>query len=330
MDIRFAMHEQEKQLVNQGITTMYHSLTISNVIGIRRRNAARGETLSEKLIQEVVSAEHEKRLIRHKLHIRFDITFLDGLNALVNLLNDGGVSLLSFMDHTPGQGQYRDLEKSFNTMRLNNPGLNEKELAERMERRMKTEKIPHEKLIDVAKLAKSKNVSIASHDDDCNEKVDFVKNMLNASISEFPVDINVARYAASVGLYTIGGAPNVVIGRSHSGNMSAAEGILDGCISVLCSDYHPPSMLHAVFKLNKEFGMQLNEAVKLVSTAPARAVGIDNYLGSVSEGKTADLILVDASAEFPRIVTVLTDGKIVSTLNYPHRANNAASIEKAV
>jgi alpha-D-ribose 1-methylphosphonate 5-triphosphate diphosphatase len=140
--------------------------------------------------------------------------------------------------------------------------------------------------------------------------------MLQATVSEFPVELEVARYAKKVGMATLGGAANVMLGESHSGNLSAVEGILDGSITMLCSDYYPPSMLQAVFKLNREYSIPLHDCVKFVSLAPAEAAGIGGYTGSIEAGKNADLILVDATEDYPRLISAISGGNIVSAVNY--------------
>jgi len=314
MDISFALHEQERQLINNGITTIYQSLSLWKTSG--RRKVSREINFQEKVIGEIVNAANSERLITHLLHLRFDILNLDIIPSLMDMLNKGYVSLLSFMDHTPGQGQYRDLERQRATSKAMNPTLSDAEINERLEARMRVEKVPQEKLVEIAKFAKSMGVSIASHDDDSAQKVDFVKNMLHATISEFPVELDVARYAKKNGMATLGGAANVMLGKSHSGNLSATEGILDGSVTMLCSDYYPPSMLQAVFKLHRNYGMPLHDCVKLVTLTPAKAVGIDEMVGSIEEGKRADLIMVDASGEYPKMITALTKGNVSSTLNY--------------
>ena len=324
MDISFALHEQERQLINNGITTIYQSLSLWKASGKQR--ASREAAFQEKVIGEIVNAAKSARLITHRLHLRFDILNLDIIPSLTDMLNKGYVSLLSFMDHTPGQGQYRDLEKHRAYIKSINPAVSDAEINERLEARMRAEKVPQEKLIDIAKLAKSMGVSIASHDDDSSQKVDFVSGMLQATISEFPVELDVARYAKKSGMATLGGAANIMLGKSHSGNLSAAEGILDGSVTMMCSDYYPPSMLQAVFKLHREYGMPLHECVKLATLTPAKAVGIDETVGSIEEGKQADLILVDASDEYPKLITAVTKGNVSSMLNY---SKKTASLQGA-
>lgn len=320
IDIAYALQEQEKQLINHGITTMFQSLSMWKITSASGKSkAAREQDFMQKLVREILKPD-PARLITHLLHIRLDLTNPEIVPVLVNMIDDGQVSLLSFMDHTPGQGQYRDLDRHKAALRGNSPGATEKEIDELIEKRMRAPKIPLETLIQIAGMAKHRGISLASHDDDSFEKVDFVRNVLGASISEFPVEAEIARYAKQAGMITLGGAPNVLNGKSHAGNMSAAEGILDGSINALCSDYYPPAMLQSVFLLHRQYGLPLNECVNLVSLSPARAVGIDKQVGSIELGKRADLILVDVSEEYPRLISAITKGFIASTLRYSYKA----------
>jgi alpha-D-ribose 1-methylphosphonate 5-triphosphate diphosphatase len=136
-------------------------------------------------------------------------------------------------------------------------------------------------------------VPIASHDDDCEEAV-VIGRSRGATISEFPIALEVARAAVRQGQHVVVGAPNVVLGQSNTGNMRARDAILAAAAHILCSDYHAPSMLPAVFSLAEELGMPA--AVALVSAAPAAAVGLEAELGSIEPGKRADLVLARSDA----------------------------------
>jgi alpha-D-ribose 1-methylphosphonate 5-triphosphate diphosphatase len=281
-----------------------------------RRKAAREDDFFLKIIEGIDNLRNRAHLIAHRIHLRFDLTNTEAVPMLMDMLGDGRISLLSFMDHTPGQGQYRDLSRFKETIKSYSPELSDEEVLESLDRRMGRERISRAQLAEIAALAKSKGVSVASHDDDSFEKVDFMRNALGAAISEFPVEMDIARYARRQGMAVLGGAPNVLIGKSHSGNMSAIEGILDGCVTMLSSDYYPPALLQAVFKLHRVYGVPLHECVGLVTLAPAEAGGRGAETGHICEGKAADLILVDASGEYPRLISTITDGEVASTLHY--------------
>jgi alpha-D-ribose 1-methylphosphonate 5-triphosphate diphosphatase len=148
----------------------------------------------------------------------------------------------------------------------------------------------------------------------------------NVAISEFPVELEVAIEAKRRNLAVVMGAPNVVLGKSHSNNVSAYEAIQHGAVDILCSDYYPPSMLQAVFLLHRR-GMSMVEAVKLVSLNPAKALGLDEALGSIEVGKTADLLVVRERRELPTIQEVYVDGRSICQMTY-HTLNDRVAVAR--
>jgi len=131
------------------------------------------------------------------------------------------------------------------------------------------------------------------------------------AISEFPVNMEALRAAGDAGLYVCLGAPNVLRGASQGGNLSARKAIEAGYGDILCSDYAPMTLLHAVFTLERLGLAPLHEAVNMVSLRAARAVGIDAEKGSLEEGKTADFILVERPDSVPRILKTFVAGQEV-------------------
>jgi alpha-D-ribose 1-methylphosphonate 5-triphosphate diphosphatase len=317
MNFEMAIMEQEKMLVNEGVTTMYHSLSFLRKEGsaMREKESRKPHRMKElvKLIQCIQDSNH---LIRHRFHCRFDVRNSEGYDTLMDYLEKDYIHLLSFNDHTPGQGQYRDLVKYRENLKNYKPDIPENEIDRLIAERMAVPKISAELLTKTAEIAREKGIPIASHDDDSIEKLEYVCNVLKSSISEFPVELEIARRAKDKGMYTIAGAPNVLLGKSHSGNMSASEAILAGCIDILCSDYYPPALLHAVYKLNREYSIPLWKAINFVTLNPAKALGIDHDFGSVAEGKKADILMIKILDKKPVITKVFIDGKLVSELNY--------------
>lgn len=322
MDMEIALMEQEKCLVNNGITTMFHSLSLmSEASPAVREKEVRKPANMIALSRLIAGYKERDRLIRHRFHCRYDLRNIEGHAIVQKYLTEGLVDLMSFIDHTPGQGQYRDLTKYRETLRKYNPQLNEAGIEDLLSKRMGTPAVSREKIRELTDLAMTKNVPVASHDDDKEEKLDYMHGELNVRISEFPVELGIARMAKARGMHTVAGAPNVLLGKSHSGNVSATKAIIDGSIDILCSDYFPPAMPHAVLNLNEELALPLSEAVNLVSLNPARALGIDSRFGSIEIRKTADLILVSRQNGKPAINKVFIDGQLVSALSY--RRNGA-------
>lgn len=156
---------------------------------------------------------------------------------------------------------------------------------------------------------------MASHDDDTAAKLQ-VNKELGVAISEFPITIDVAKQARELGLATVVGAPNILLGGSHTGNLSAAEAITEGCVDILCSDYYPAAMLHSIFIMHKQHGVPLPEIVNKLTLNPAKAMRIDADYGSLAVGKKADLLIIKILDGYPVITHVLLDGKVISQLEY--------------
>ena len=137
----------------------------------------------------------------------------------------------------------------------------------------------------------------------------------STSTAKFPITIPAAQYAKSLGFYTVVGAPNILRGGSHSGNMSAAEAVQAGCADILCSDYYPPAILHGVFLLHSKYGLPLPEVVRKATRNPALAVGLPDY-GEIAPGRKADLLIVEILDNYPVITHVLVDGRATSRVEY--------------
>jgi alpha-D-ribose 1-methylphosphonate 5-triphosphate diphosphatase len=134
---------------------------------------------------------------------------------------------------------------------------------------------------------------------------------MNIGMTEFPVNIEAVRAARELGVSVCLGSPNVVRGQSQGKNLSAREAISWGFGDILCSDYSPMTLLHAVLTLERLGILPLHEALKMVSLNPAQAVGIADETGSLEEGKAADLVLVDHSDDFPRVLKTFVGGREV-------------------
>jgi len=314
LDLRIALREAERELITHGITTMFHSLAIYGFDAFAT-SVARSPENTRALI-EVIHASHSfEHLIHHRCHARFEIDNPDRVEELAGYLQTNRVHLLSFMDHTPGQGQYRDLEVFKTTVKAYK-GIDDEGVERLIAMSHERKKLDVETMKLLTELAERHGIAVASHDDDSMERIDFGRS-LGTTISEFPITLEVARYARSVGMHTVAGAPNVLMGGSHSGNLGATDAVLDGAVDILCSDYYPAAMLHAVFRLHLDYGVDLVTAVKLVTLNPARAVRIDDETGSLEVGKRADIIAVRHLPEgMPAVTRAWVSGAPVYALEY--------------
>ncbi len=310
----------EAKLVCHGVTTMYHSLSFHDHSFKMR---------TSEVVQNVIrciDVLKKDSIIHHRVHARYEVSETPAESVISDLIDEGLVHMVSLMNHSPGQGQYVDMEKYRNDLyktRGFGPAEADQWIRER-QARMQNPEIPAtmKRLADKVLAA---GIPLASHDDDSSAKIERMRSY-GVGISEFPIDLLTAKAAREAGMHIVVGAPNIVRGASNSGNMRAIDAILAGAADILCSDYVPPAILHAVFKLHTEYGMPLHEASAMASLNPARAVGLGELTGSIENGKQADIILVDDSTGVPRVLFVMTMGQPVLTKG--RRFSFAASASK--
>lgn len=313
IDFNIGLKESERILITHGITTMYHSLSLykNQDFGVKEIRKPKN---AKKLINDINQMHHDNHVIRHRVHARFEIDNIEMVDQVKSFIEEGKIHLISFMDHTPGQGQYRNLEIYKKTVMGYND-ISDKEANDIIYNRQERENIQLDTLLEMAQLAHDHDIVVASHDDDSIEKLELMEQF-GAKISEFPINIEVAREADKRGMWTIAGAPNILLGGSHTGNLSGIEGILDGSISVLCSDYYPSALIHALFIMHRNNGVPLHKMFNMITINPARAVGIDDTVGSITAGKKADILRISPNADYPAILSAMVDGKIVYRTGY--------------
>jgi alpha-D-ribose 1-methylphosphonate 5-triphosphate diphosphatase len=323
MDFSTAFFEAERELLVHGITTMFHSLSVyeRDIMDVK---PVRQWKNSEKLMAIIAASKrsegHNAHLIRHRLHLRLEVDNVNLVDQVGDHLVHGEIDELSFMDHTPGQGQYRDIEVWRKSVRGRDHDLTDEEVARIVEKRQSAPKLTFEQMRYLAEIANKQGIAIASHDDDSLEHLDLMRD-LGCTISEFPVSLEVAQGAIDRGMRTVLGTPNILLGKSHSGNLSARDAVANGVSSVLCSDYYPTAMLHSAFVLHHDFRLPLERAFAMLTIEPARAVKIDDQIGSLEEGKKADILVVreveEGQRSYPVITATLVDGRVVSRMWYP-------------
>lgn len=313
MDFNLGIRESERILSSHGISTMFHSLSIYKKDMFGHKPIRSPENV-DSLIHAIDQTHSEKRLIRHRLHARFEIDSVEQLPMIREHIEQDRVHLLSFMDHTPGQGQYRDIEMYLKTMK-GYQDISDSQIVQVMEQKKSHHTLSFEDMKELSDLATDKGIAVASHDDDSTEKIELAKK-LGTTISEFPIYMDVAKYAYQENIHTLAGAPNIMLGGSHSGNLNARAAIEAGCISILCSDYYPASMLHSVFKLHQQCDFPLVDAIRLITINPAKAVNMDDELGSIKAGKKADINIIRMDGDYPMITECIVNGFTVSRYHY--------------
>lgn len=304
--IDLALHELDKRLVGTGITTAFTAISFS----WESRPTIRSEDKARELIS-TVNRLRPKLLADHFVHSRFEITNPAAGEVLKELLLAKQIHMVSIMDHTPGQGQYRDIESyvKFAVAWRSQHGekVTEADIRNHIADR-KTWPKGWEAVQDISRVSQEYGVVLASHDDDTVEKVRLVYDF-GVRISEFPVSPDAAAEAKTLGIHVAMGAPNAMRGGSLTGNLSAADAVAEGLVDTLASDYHPASMLHAPYALARRGIMPLHEAIKLVTLNPADGLNLSDR-GSLEIGKWADIVLVD-DQDLPRVHATFRQGKPV-------------------
>jgi alpha-D-ribose 1-methylphosphonate 5-triphosphate diphosphatase len=300
-----ALSHLDARLAASGVTTAYAAVSFSRGV---RDGEKRSFAHTDRVIREL-SAAQSYCGVDHKIHARFDVTFDNAVEVLADLLADNRVDLVSLMDHTPGQGQYRNLEIHIKN-RAAHHGISETEARQMVATAIAEKSRPQEALLanmqQVAKLCKDHGVALASHDDDTVQKAQLMSD-LGAAISEFPVTREAAETAIAQGMMTAMGAPNAMRGQSYSGNLSAREAHAAGLLKILAADYHPAALLPAVRVLAEVDPDGLAGAARLVSAHPAEALGLTDR-GEIAVGKRADLVAVDAQ---DRVAMTLSNGAVI-------------------
>lgn len=247
-------------------------------------------------------------LVDLRLHARCEITHTTVLNLVHELIVANQVALISLNDHTPGQGQFRDIERYIERNAVQH-GFSREDFAAHTYRRiaLADERRPGlEQLGALAQSARERGIALASHDDDTPHKVALVHG-LGVTISEFPVALEAAQAARRSGMHITMGAPNVLRGCSHSGNLSGREALAAGLVDALASDYAPVALLQAAWLIANEGLLPLHAAIGLVTSGPAAAAGLTDR-GRLVVGLRADLALVEDGV-FPRVRATIRNGR---------------------
>jgi len=305
----FACAQADKRNAAAGITTVFHALSFANEeLGVRNNQFA-------KEIAESVHQFQPHALVDNRVHCRYEITDPTGLPILMDLMEKQSMHLVSLMDHTPGQGQFKDLA-SYKAYFGKSYQKSDAELDELIAQKQQQAEGAMERVELLVKKAHENGISVASHDDDCLERVDTMTG-LGVDISEFPINMETAAYACEKGMKTIMGAPNLLRGKSQSGSMRAIDAINAGVCDCLCADYAPAALIVAVFKLPEISKLTLPQAIQLVTKNPAEAAKL-NDRGVIEVGKRADLISVANLDGLVQVSEVFVGGVSTFKASYDH------------
>ena len=279
-----ALLAHDAEITASGITTVFDALGV----GEADTESLRGSTWSSFL--DTLAFCESNRLLRadHHLHIRCELPAPNTIELFKPFHNHPKLSLISLMDHTPGQRQWENIEVA-RTYYTGKKGWSQEKFELQVSHAPKLQAQyaqPHRAYF--VEYCKTHNVAMASHDDTTQEHVLQAANE-GACISEFPTSLLAAKIAHEKNMLNVMGGPNVVRGGSHSGNVAAIELAKQGLLDILSSDYIPSSLLSAVMRLVDERVFSLPQALATVTHNPAKATGL-NDRGSLAVGLRADLI----------------------------------------
>lgn len=287
-----AMSSHDALMVASGITTVLDAVAVGDV----RDGGHRLDNL-QKMINAVVDSQRAGlNRAEHRIHLRCELPHDSTLPLFEKLMMQPELSLVSLMDHSPGQRQFASREK-YREYYQGKYHLNDQQMVEFEEEQITLSARwsgPNREAI--ASHCRQQGIALASHDDATAEHV-AESQALGSVIAEFPTTEVAARASHQHGLQVLMGAPNIVRGGSHSGNVAAHQLASLGVLDILSSDYYPASLLDAVFRIahDETNSFTLPQAVNLVTHNPAKALGLRDR-GVIAEGKRADLILARAHA----------------------------------
>ncbi|MBC8078623.1 MAG: alpha-D-ribose 1-methylphosphonate 5-triphosphate diphosphatase [Chloroflexales bacterium] len=295
----FAVATADRRSAFCGITTIFHAVSFAHgELGVRSAATAAAIVAS-------IAEARQHTLVDNRVHARYEVTDPHSMPLLGELLTGAQVDALSFMDHTPGQGQFKSLEAYQRHLRQSY-GVDANAAVAIIDQKRAQHADAYDRVRSLATLARAGDVPLISHDDDSPGRVARMAEF-GVRISEFPVNLETARAATAAGMHTVFGAPNVLRGQSQSGSMRAIEAVRAQVAACLCSDYAPSTLLAATLRLPQLSNLSLPQAVGLVTANPAHAVGLRDR-GELAVGLRADCIAVDTSRTYPQVAAVWVAG----------------------
>lgn len=312
LPLSFALATMERRLVAAGVTTEFHAIAFMEMAN-QQRSVEAARRRADYIA--MVTGAPGWAVDHHVLH-RIDVWHPHALGTVMESLAQMPVKYASLNDHTPGQGQYRDVAKLLEMRRatIARKGSSMTPDAGELQRLMESRQADKDTIPAVYRrvgdAVAGMGLRLATHDDDSPEKVD-VQWELGARVAEFPVTLESAQRARDRGMLIVVGAPNILRGGSQSGNLPATDLIDHELADIICADYHAPSLYPAAFRLWRDRWMTLPAAVRMITQNAARAVGMADR-GAIAPGLSADLTLLRLDDEgCPHVEATYRQGRLV-------------------
>ncbi|MEL7330908.1 MAG: alpha-D-ribose 1-methylphosphonate 5-triphosphate diphosphatase [Cyanobacteria bacterium J06560_2] len=305
--IEAAAANHDRDLAAAGITTVCDAIAIGDVNPTSLRL-----TEFHGMIEAIYARQQAGAFsVDHRLHLRCELAFETVADRVAQYAEHPLLSLISLMDHTPGQRQFAKLDK-FKEYYMGKHGVTADEIDDFIRDRIEAQKAyaitSREALVS---LATQHSLAIASHDDATVSHVHQAAAE-GATISEFPTTLEAAKEARTQEMQILMGAPNLVLGGSHSGNVSALELAKLDLVDLISSDYVPHSLLHSIFIIAAETDKPVYEAMQPVTINPSVAIGLERDRGSLEVGKRADILTLKLNNNVPALTSVVSQGQRIA------------------
>ncbi len=300
---RSAMVAHDAQCAGAGVTTVFDALCLGD-LGFDKE---RIRTFQNGVVDLDALSDADLLKAEHFLHLRCEVPASDMLQLFDTVADHPLVRMVSLMDHSPGVGQYANLDFYRDLRRRG--GLDDAHIERRIgELQAQRAKLRTPNRQALLQRVHGRAIALASHDDRTEEEV--AENEADGiRVSEFPVTMEAARAAKAANMDVIAGAPNIVRGGSHSGNVAAADLLASEAVDAFASDYVPNSLIEAAFLCADRIG--LPRAIALVSEQPARLAGLTDR-GRIAPGRRADLVRVRMHDTLPVVRQVWCAGERVA------------------
>ena len=300
MDI--ALFDTDRQVIANGITTVFHGVTWSWEPGLRGAANARAILAAMEELRPRLGADT-------RFHLRHETFNLDAEAEVTDWIGSRRIGVLAFNNHMPAMKGNAPLRPAKIAEMAQRSGISHEafqELVLRIARR--ADEVPGS-IARLSAAANANGIPLLSHDDISPQQRRWYRSM-GCRLAEFPTTVETAQEAAGAGDHVVLGAPNVVRGGSHIGWIDAKDMIARGLCSILASDYYYPAPLIAAFRLAADGVTTIERAWSLVSEIPAAATDLTDR-GIIAAKRRADLILVDATGGRPRVVATIVAGGVV-------------------
>ena len=296
-----ALHDVDRQLLANGITTEFHGVTLSWEGGLR------GEPYAQRMFDSLQRMRPALGA-RHHVHLRFETHHVGGVEIAQQWIRDGRVQFLALNDHLPDMARRLGDDRKL-LQYADRAECDLDTFQSRIREAMSAADDVGDAMRELTNCARAAGLCVASHDDP-DAATRRYYHQLGCRVAEFPLTADAARVARDLGDAIVFGAPNVVRGGSHTNAPNATEMIRAGLCDVLTSDYYYPAPLAAALQLAERGVLPLAQAWRLVSANPARAAGLADR-GTLAPGQAADAIVVDDRVPgLPRVCAAIVGGQL--------------------